>query len=225
MLTGGAAQAYCRLALVLAVDVSTSVNSAEYTLQRDGLAAALDAPEVRHAILAGLPDTGEVMLAAYEWSGRYQQQVILDWTVLNTPAAIDRAVARLAGTQRSHDRFPTAMGYGLGFGAGVLSRAPTCDRRVLDLSGDGINNDGFGPDRAYANFPFEGVVVNGLVILGQDSTVEEFYRREVLRGPGAFLEVARGFAEFREAMTRKLYREINLLQMGAGKAAPSGDPG
>ncbi|MBY6091369.1 DUF1194 domain-containing protein [Maritimibacter alkaliphilus] len=225
MLSGGAAQAYCRLALVLAVDVSTSVNSAEYRLQRDGLAAALDAPEVRQAILAGLPDAGEVMLAVYEWSGRYQQQVVLDWTVLDSSTAIDAAVARLAGTQRSHNRFPTAMGYGLGYGAGLLRRAPACDRRVIDLSGDGINNDGFGPDRAYANFPFDGVVVNGLVILGQDSNVEAYYRREVLRGPGAFLEVAQGFADFREAMTRKLYREINLLQMGADHGDPPEAPG
>jgi len=206
------AQQGCRLALVLALDVSSSVDATEYDLQRVGLAAALDAPEVRHAILRGAP--GDVALAVYEWSGFYQHKLQLDWTVLNSDAAINAAVAALAGMERSHDDFPTSMGPALGYGATLLSQGPACARRVIDVSGDGVNNYRYGPREAYRHFPMGGVTVNGLVILGDDPSVLGFYGTEVLHGPGAFLVVANGFDEFREAMTRKLYREINDIILG-----------
>ena len=202
----------CRLALVLALDVSSSVDEVEYDLQRVGLAAALNAPEVRHALLNG--GTKAVALSAYEWSGRDKQKVLLDWTLLQEEADIDRAVDALAGSQRSESEFPTAMGYSLGYAARMLSRAPDCDRHVIDVSGDGVNNEGFGPRIAYRHFPLAGVTVNGLVILGHDDEVLGFYRNEVIRGRNAFVEIADGFKDFRNAMTRKLYREINDIMLG-----------
>lgn len=219
---GAVAAAPCRLALLLAVDVSASVDAGEYVLQRDGLAAALDAPEVREAILQG---RGPVALAAYEWSGRYQQATILPWVLLDSAGAIDAAVARIGAMHRVHEGFPTAAGYALGHGAGMLLQAPACDRQVIDVSGDGVNNEGFGPALAYANFPFDGVVVNGLAIAGSDGDVVRFYRDELRHGPGAFVEIARGFADFRRAMTRKLYRETQEMVLGrAGDAAGDGPP-
>ncbi|MRU16425.1 DUF1194 domain-containing protein [Roseovarius sp. A21] len=202
----------CRLALVLALDVSSSVDEVEYDLQRIGLAAALNAPEVRHAVLRG--GTGAVALSVYEWSGRYKQTVLLDWVLLQAEADIDRAVDALAGATRSESEFPTAMGYGIGYAAQMLSRAPTCERRVIDVSGDGVNNEGFGPRIAYRHFPLADVTVNGLVILGHDDEVLGFYRNEVIRGRNAFVETANGFGDFRNAMTRKLYREINDIMLG-----------
>ena len=86
---------------------------------------------------------------------------------------------------------------------------------MIDVSGDGVNNQGFGPDLAYKHFPFDNITVNGLVIEGHDQQVTQYYRREVLRGPGAFLEIAQGFEDFERAMSRKLYREINDLMLGA----------
>ncbi|WP_254871371.1 DUF1194 domain-containing protein [Pseudooceanicola sp. HF7] len=220
-LTPLAAQAqggsHCRLALVLALDVSASVDSREYQLQRDGLARALLLPQIRQALLNG---NGAVALSAYEWSGRYQQKVILPWLMIRTPEDILRASSRLSEARRSHSGFPTATGYALGFGAGLLRDAPACDRQVLDLSGDGINNEGFGPELAYRNFPFAGVVVNGLAILGPDEGVYDFYQQHVIRGPGAFLEVANGFEDFAHAMGLKLFREINDLQMGQAETPP-----
>ena len=209
----GSAQAACRLALVLALDVSASVNADDYDLQRLGLAAALDSPDVRHAILEGAG--GHVALAVFEWSGRFQQKVHLDWTALHSPADVDRAVVALGAMTRSRDDMPTAVGQALGYGATLLRRGPVCDRQVIDLSGDGINNEGFGPALAYRHFPLRDVVVNGLAILGDDPDVMGFYRREVLHGPGAFLEVAAGFDGFEIAMTRKLYREINNIMLGS----------
>lgn len=211
--TAWAQGAPCRLALVLALDVSSSVDPREYDLQRAGLAAALDAEEVRHAILHGAP--GTVALAVYEWSGFFQQQLQLDWTILHDAAAIDRAVAALAGMKRSYDEFPTSIGPALGYGATLLRRGPSCDRQVIDVSGDGVNNYRYGPREAYRHFPLQDVTVNGLVILGSDEKVASYYGAEVLHGPGAFLVVAGGFDEFREAMTRKLYREINDIMLGA----------
>ncbi|MEL7257144.1 MAG: DUF1194 domain-containing protein [Pseudomonadota bacterium] len=216
-----AAAQTCRLALVLAVDVSSSVDQREYDLQRIGLAAALDADEVRHAILSGAP--GTVALAVYEWSGFYQHKLQLDWTILDSEAAITAAVATLADMQRSHDDFPTSMGPALGFGASLLQRAPSCTRKVIDVSGDGVNNYRYGPREAYKHFPLKDVTVNGLVILGEDANVLAYYGAEVLHGPGAFLVVANGFEEFREAMTKKLYREINDIVLG--RATSQQEPG
>jgi len=219
---GGAAAA-CRLALVLALDVSSSVDNVEYRLQRTGLAAALNAPDVRHAILQG--GQGHVALAVYEWSGRYKQRILLDWLALRGPGDIDRAVAELAQGDRFERMHPTAMGYGLGYGAQMLQRGPDCARRVIDVSGDGVNNEGFGPRLAYKHFPLSGVTVNGLVILGHDADVLDFYRSQVIRGRNAFVEVASGFKDFEAAMARKLYREINDIVLGAAPAHLQGGPG
>lgn len=219
LLWAGAAQGACRLALVLALDVSASVDAREYDLQRLGLAAALDAPDVRHAILQGAP--GHVALAVFEWSGRFQQKLHLDWTALHRPQDIDRAVLSLGRMTRSHDDAPTSVGQALGYGASLLQRGPDCTRRVIDLSGDGVNNHGYGPAEAYRHFPFRDVVVNGLVVQGDDPEVLSFYASEVLRGPGAFLETADGFDDFREAITRKLLREINDIMLGDARLRPA----
>ena len=97
-----------------------------------------------------------------------------------------------------------------------MARAPRCDRRTIDVSGDGITNDGFAPAAAYRNFPFQGVTVNGLV-LSSDPTISAYYRTQVIRGPAAFVEIVRGYRNFEAAMQRKLLRELGAL-------AISGDP-
>ncbi|MDU8912411.1 DUF1194 domain-containing protein [Aestuariicoccus sp. MJ-SS9] len=221
-LWAGAAAAECRLALALALDVSSSVDAREYLLQKDGLTAALDDPDIRSAILAG---GGEVALAVYEWSGRRQNTLVLDWKILSDHAAIDAAIATIQARPRSHTRFPTAMGYALGYGATLMARGPACQRRVIDLSGDGITNDGFGPDLAYRHFPFEGITVNGLAVLGADPMVQDYFEDEVRHGPGAFVETSEGYEGYRRAMTRKLYREINDMKVGSLPASRSADPG
>ncbi|THH36244.1 DUF1194 domain-containing protein [Aliishimia ponticola] len=206
----------CRLALLLAVDVSSSVDAREDQLQRKGLAAALRAPEVRAAFFAAdLP----VALAAYEWSGRYNQEVLLDWVLIRDAAALDVASDRIGGSTRSYNQFPTALGYALGFGAQMLQSAPPCLVQTIDVSGDGENNEGFPPSAAYREFPFEGVTVNGLVVNAAEFEAETqlitFFETEVLRGPGAFLEIAEGFEDYERAMRRKLERELRPPSIGA----------
>lgn len=208
--------AECRLALALAVDISSSVDATEDTLQRSGIVAALTSPEVEAAFFASdLP----VALAVYEWSGRYNQEVILDWKMIDSRAALVRAAEVVAASTRSHNDFPTAMGYALGFGAQLLARSPDCLRKTLDMAGDGQSNEGFPPASAYREFPFQGVTVNGLVVNAADFEGEvgliAFYRGEVIHGPGAFLILADGFDDFERAMRRKLERELTPPAIGS----------
>lgn len=219
----GAAKAQCRLALVLALDVSSSVSAAEYDLQRLGLAAALDDEDVRHAVLRG--GQGYVALAVFEWSGFYQHKLHLDWTALRSNGDIDRAVVTLGAMSRSHDDFPTSIGHALAYAATLLERVQECDRKVIDVSGDGINNYGYGPEAAYRHFPLSDVTVNGLVILSHVTGVAEYYYQHVLHGPDAFMVTANGFSEFRIAMARKLFREINDIMVGEGGSRHSGRKG
>jgi uncharacterized protein DUF1194 len=212
-LWGAEANAWCRQALLLALDVSSSVDREEYVLQRDGLARALLSPGVKAALFT---PPGDVALAVYEWSGRYQQAVVLDWVLLRDEATLRQAVARMLRRPRSHNQFPTAIGYALGFGAGLLREAPRCDRSTLDMSGDGISNDGFSPALAYGAFEFGDTVVNGLVI-GNAPDVVHYYASEVIRNTGAFVETARRYVDFEAAMTRKLIREIGVGVIGAAQ--------
>ncbi|HUS55437.1 MAG TPA: DUF1194 domain-containing protein [Thermohalobaculum sp.] len=195
----------CRLALAFALDVSSSVNESEYSLQLDGLAAGLNDPVIRAAIIG---PGGSIAMAAYEWSGQQQQVMIAPWTMVSTDAALDAFAARVANHQRQYDEFPTAIGYALGYGAVLMRDAPPCLRRVIDISGDGLSNDGFEPDAAYRAFDFDGVTVNGLVIGSANLELISFYQFAVAYGPDAFVEVARDYTDFPRAMKRKLLREI-----------------
>lgn len=215
----------CRLALVLAMDVSSSVDAAEDTLQRGGLAAALIAPDVQDAFFAS-PDP--VALTVFEWSGRYNQENLTGWVLIETPADLLRVAETIATSKRSHNDFPTAMGYALGHAAIRLQDAPECLFRTIDMAGDGVNNDGFGPAEAYNAFPFAGVTVNGLVINAAEFEAETelipFYRDHVIRGPGAFIEIANGFDDYETAMRRKLIRELAAQVIGQA-TAPQGPKG
>lgn len=200
----GAAE--CRLALLLALDVSASVDPEEDGLQRGGLAAALLAPEVAAAFLSD--PAAPVDLAVFEWSGRFAQQELVPWTRIATEGDLTRVAATLGASVRGRDDLPTAIGNALGHAAESFAKGPACAARTLDLSGDGVLNDGFPPSAAYREFPFDGIVVNGLAIQGEDADVAAYYRAEVIRGPGAFVIEAAGFGDYERAMREKLLREL-----------------
>ena len=197
----------CRLALLLALDASASVDQREYVLQRNGLAAALIAPEVEAAFLSA---PAPVALAAYEWSGQWNQRVMLDWRVIRTGEDLMTAAQDLSKVRRAATGFPTAIGYALGYGAGLLETAPACERQTIDISGDGKNNHGYAPHLAYKHFPLDGVTVNALAIGGATEIdgLIDYFRDEVIKGPNAFVERARDHADFERAMRRKLEREV-----------------
>lgn len=197
----------CRLALVLAVDASASVDEREYVLQKSGLAAALIAPEVQAAFLS---DPEPVALAAFEWSGQWNQHVLFDWRLIRSGADLLETAEDLARSERESTQSPTALGSALGFAAGMLEDGPVCVQRTIDVSGDGRNNHSYDPRLAYKHFPLGGVTVNALAIGGATRLADlvAYFRAEVIRGPGAFVEAARDYTDFERAMRRKLEREV-----------------
>jgi hypothetical protein len=209
----------CRLALLLALDVSSSVDGREYLLQRNGLAAALVSPEVKAAFLDG---GAPVAVAAFEWSGRYNQQTVLGWRLILSEADLLSAAATVAGVGRSATMSPTAIGHAMAHAAGLFRDAPGCEARTVDLSGDGENNEGYDPKTAYRHFPLGDVTVNALAIGGSSELdrLVEYYRAEVIKGPGAFVETAADYLDYERAMRRKLERELASRAVSALEGTP-----
>ena len=211
LLAAAPARADCRLALSLGLDVSSSVDAREYRLQSAGLAAALVAPEVQEAFLSD--PAAPVSLQIFEWSGWAQQVVRQDWVTINGPADLEAVALRLATQRRSFDQYPTAVGFALLYGGQSLAQRTDCERRTLDLSGDGTNNDGVSPDLARRDHPLVGITVNGLAIGATRVTLARYYQQYVIQGPGAFVEMATDYADFERAMRRKLLRELGVVEV------------
>lgn len=230
-LAAAPAHAACRLALVLALDVSASVDATEYRLQAQGMAAALLAPAVQDAILAdpGAP----VALSAFVWSGPGDQSLIADWTLIDSAARLEAFAAAIAAHPRrvAFDG-RTAIGSALQRGAFLHDIAPPCGRRVIDIAVDGINNAGTPPHQVRDGAALADITVNALAIGSDDPETPGFVlaprvRRlasylddTVIRGPDAFVEVATDYRDFERAMTRKLERELGVLMLG--RATPPG---
>lgn len=214
----------CSIALVLALDVSGSVNEVEYAQQINGLAVALNDPDVRSLIL--FSTDAPVALAAYEWSSRNHQYIIQPWISLDSPSALDRAITRIRTHQKIRAGLKTAMGTALDFGATMLEQQSHCWRRTIDVSGDGINNIGVSPQTVYHDAIFDHITVNALVVGNPSNTAEDgtalspealrqYYETEVIHGPEAFAMVAYGYSDYARAMQRKLLRELSLPVFGA----------
>lgn len=225
MMLSNVAQAQsCRLALVLALDVSGSVDPEEYAQQISGLAAALNHPEVRGQILdgAGAP----VSLAVFEWSSRNHQYIIQPWIVLDSDAALDAAIARIRSHRKVRAGLKTALGTALTFGQALLRKKSHCWYQKIDVSGDGKNNIGPTPEQIYQTGVFDRITVNALVIGGSVDDMDEsqiekkfdllrYYKSEVIHGPEAFAMIANGYRDYADAMRRKLKRELQLPIIGA----------
>ncbi len=156
MVIAGPSYGMCRQALALGLDVSSSVDAGEYTAQIDGLAQALDDVQVRRALTG--TTKGHVALLVYEWGGKNQQSIIQPWLEITDNTRVDQVIATLRGHNRSFGGQPTALGYAMGFGAVQLAANPDCDRQTLDISGDGVNNDGYRPKQAILNHDFQGLL-------------------------------------------------------------------
>jgi hypothetical protein len=208
------------LLLVLAADVSRSVDSAKFQLQREGYAAATSDPRVLDAIRSGR--IGRIGLTFVEWSGAESQRVLIDWTSIGNAEEAKGFGDRLLEMPRSFaDR--TSISGAIEFSMGQLAKAPyESERRTIDVSGDGTNNAGREITLARDEALAQGVTINGLVILSEtplawnpDHTnpqggLENYYRTHVIGGSGAFVMVAENFASFGHAIVRKLIAEIAL---------------
>lgn len=219
-----AAHALCRQALAIGLDISGSVDMQEYHLQMDGLAGALLDRDVSAAFLA-MPDA-HVRLLVYEWGGQVGQTILVPWTEISSQQDLAKVAATLRTVKRRPIRLPTALGDAILFGANTLSNQGDCWRRTLDLTGDGRSNAGPTPRMVSADKALDGVTINVLVIgneflpnaqryMKKLKELGHYFQAEVIRGPDAFVQPAADYAGFREAMTKKLLKELQTRAVSA----------
>ena len=217
------------LLLVLAADVSRSIDEGEFELQRKGYAAALSDPRVLAAIRGG--SNGTIAICFVEWSGAGEQTVVVDWTVIRDDEDAGGLSATILAAPRSF-MGRTSISGAIDFAMERFAAAkPHSNRRIIDVSGDGTNNSGRLVTEARDQALAEGVTINGLAIVNDKPNpgyafhtqppggLPEWYRQNVIGGPGAFLRVVEDFRSFAVAMTNKLVSEIVALLPEERKAA------
>lgn len=206
--------------LVLAVDVSRSVDEDEARLQREGYRNAVSDPMVIEAIRGGM--IGAIGVSYVEWAGAEYQRVVLPWTRISTPADAYSWASRLDEAPRASLSWTSISG-ALEFSGGVLANAPfEGTRRVIDVSGDGVNNSGGAVEAVRDKLVADGVTINGLPIMNDRPTfgrlppmpLDEYFRENVVGGVGAFVIPAEDFQAFGQAVKRKLIREIAGTDIG-----------
>ena len=196
----------CDIELVLALDVSRSVSTEEYNLQKWGLADAFRHPEVQEAVQF-LP--GGVMATVMIWGDARQQKQTTPWTELKTPGDLTAFAAEIDETRRAFGFTLTGLGAAMVYADRLTETNPKrCRRRVIDISGDGVWNNGPRPSEVWATEISPDVTINGLVILGATPNPLPHYQNEVIGGPMAFVETANDFDDYPRAILRKLLREL-----------------
>jgi hypothetical protein len=206
------------LLLVLAADVSRSVDQRKFQLQREGYAAAIADQRVLEAISSGRHR--RIALCFVEWSGVSSQKLVVDWMVIDGPDAARKFGDQLLELPRSFAE-RTSISAGIDFAMTLLESAPyEAARRTIDVSGDGTNNSGRDVTIARDEALAKGVTINGLVILSDrpmawnpehtnpPGGLAHYYRSYVVGGPGAFVVVAENFNSFGQAIIKKLIAEI-----------------
>jgi hypothetical protein len=215
------------LALVLAVDVSESVDAEEYELQHEGIARAFESASLIEAIRGG--KRGAVDVLVLEWSDRDKQVVTVDWTRVADPPSAKEFAAKVRASRRSSNGL-TAIGDALAAAYANFARLEDeADRRVIDVSGDGMANIGPPPQAIRDRLVADGVTINGLAILKTEPWLDSYYDQYVVGGPGAFLMQIEDFPSVIAAMQQKLLNEVTaarplrhaLMQSGfAGSTTP-----
>jgi len=217
------AQERVDVALVLAVDVSRSMSAEELRIQREGYAAAIASPEVVRAIGQGLHR--RIAITLFEWANNTHAREIVGWTVIESRADADRISEQLLATHSVGQR-RTSISGAIQHASGLLQTAPyQADRRVIDISGDGPNNQGLPVTEARDEAIAMGFTINGLPMMTRDGMgsqfniedLDRYYTRCVIGGPGAFMVPVNDWDQFAEAVRRKLVLEI-------GDASPIAEP-
>jgi hypothetical protein len=209
------------LLLVLAADVSYSIAGQQFKLQREGYAQAITSPRVIRVIQSGA--IGRIAICFIEWSGEIFQTVVANWTLIGDVEDARKFAGKIIEAPRSSAE-NTSISTAILFATAQIARAPfRSERQVIDLSGDGDNNSGRSVTSARDEAVAKGITINGLTILNNDMRehtnppggLENYYRRNVIGGPDAFVMVAEDFEAFGSALVRKLATEI------AGAPQPS----
>lgn len=196
--------AACDVALLLAVDVSGSISSGEYTLQMQGLAEALQVDDIIKALVAGQDE-----LALVQWSGSGYQQFSLPWVRIGTVADVAGLAAVIRTKPRPGNYTDTAIGQAVHFSIAQFAAVPECRRHVIDVSGDGEENDGMTLSAARAEAKALGDTVNGVAIeTGAGTTRLTDYYRQFVATTDGFVMTAEGLQDFPRAIHAKLLREL-----------------
>jgi hypothetical protein len=206
------------LLLVLAADVSRSIDDGEFNLQRKGYAQAMTDPRVLRAIAGGRHHA--IAITFIEWAGAPEQNVVVDWTVVRDEEGAGAVAATMLSAQRSF-LGRTSISAAIDFSMERLAAAPAeTDKRIIDISGDGTNNSGRAVTEARDQAVAAGITINGLAIINTQANpgyafhtqppggLPKYYEENVIGGPGAFLILVENFDTFAEAITRKLVTEI-----------------
>lgn len=194
--------------LILAVDVSGSIDSREFVLQRQGYAKALTDKRFINAVKGG--EHQAIAVGYFEWTGPGMEAPAYECALIRTEADAQQLADRLASTPRLLYGGGTGVGEAIYFAIEMHQRCNfATDRRVIDVSGDGRTNRGrrAGPARDAA--VEAGITVNGLAIINEERDLEDYYRAEVMGGTGAFVAVVSDFETFEDAVIAKLVREIS----------------
>lgn len=194
--------AACGLGLVLAVDVSGSVDRQEYRIQMEGLAEAL-----RDGIVAEALVGQQAQVTLIQWSGISRQRQTLPWTVMADRQAVDHFADAIAGDDRLWRNFSTAVGEVMDLALQAFTEVAHCQRLVLDISGDGISNEGVPPLAVRGALAQAGVVVNAVAIETDETDLTAWFFENVILGEGAFVVTADGFEDYPAQIRRKLQRE------------------
>ncbi|MBM3548100.1 MAG: DUF1194 domain-containing protein [Alphaproteobacteria bacterium] len=210
------------LELVLAVDVSRSIDQDEAQLQREGYVRALTDERVIQAIRSGLH--GRIAIAYVEWAAAHLQFTLIGWTLIKDRASAETFAGKLAEMPiQAHSR--TSISGAIDYSARLFANnGYEGERLVIDVSGDGRNNDGRPAHLARNEAVAKGITINGLPILNDrptfgfpaDANLDTYYETDVIGGPGAFMVVAQGFDAFAAAIMSKLIREIAQLTSDKG---------
>jgi Ca-activated chloride channel homolog len=199
-------QERCDLALVLALDVSRSMDTTEFELQFRGTATALRDPLVQAAILS---QGNLIAITAFEWGGQTHQAMVADWSMLRSTDDLEAFAAALTHHMRGRLGEHTGTGTALEFAYEQLAKGPVCARSVIDVSSDGYSNDGQTPMQFYSSVQSSPVTVNALVVGGKLRPVLwEYFRTDVIHGPGSFAMATESFEDYQQAIREKLLREI-----------------
>jgi Ca-activated chloride channel family protein len=195
--------AACDLALVLAVDVSGSVDKDEYRTQMDGLAAALRDSVVSEALVLANAE-----LTLIQWTGSTRQKVTIPWTTIDSFAASDNFATLVANDPRVWRHYSTAIGEALGFSMAAFKHVPHCTRHLIDLSGDGLSNEGVEPNTVHQALKDAGIIVNAIAIEASEPELTAYFYEHVIIGEGAFVVSAASFEQYPSRIRKKLLREV-----------------
>jgi len=203
------AQVPVDLHLLLAVDASGSVDYTRFELQRRGYVAAFRSPQVLEAIRGG--ENQSIAVAMFQWTGPLLQAEIVPWTQVKDQASANSVASIIETTPRRLFGGGTSISGAIDYAMRWFPQSPfKGERRVIDVSGDGSNSNGRSVRRARDEAVAADVNINGLPILAWEPYLDQYYKENVIGGPGAFMIVATDFNTFADAILKKMIIEIAM---------------